>query len=189
MKTLPFSLGLAWASEQQLAKSFAAIARKQSNEFEILQSCTLFAQWSEDHLQKLKVFTKRHGSFPNPDPARVRRSLFHGPRIGGFGLLRDLQDLLLLTHQARTAWTALAQAAREMKEPDMIDTVQECADRTDRQIDWLCTRIKVAAPQALTVPVDLAEESRDLAAKMAIKLLLGALLVAAIGRAIMKRKA
>src|SRR4051794_30533927 len=119
MKTLPFCLGLVRASEQELAKSFGAMALKHSSDFEIHQTCKLFRHWSEGHLENLEVFAARHGALLNPDPARVKRALFHGPRIGGYGLLRDLQDLLLLVHQARTGWTALTQAAKEMKETDL----------------------------------------------------------------------
>src|ERR1043166_3382474 len=102
MKTLPFCLGLVQASEKALAESLAAMALKHSSDFEVHQSCKLFRQWCEGHLKKLKVFAPHcGGAVLNRDPARVRRALFHGPRLGGFGLLRDLQDLLLLAHQAR----------------------------------------------------------------------------------------
>jgi hypothetical protein len=181
-------MGLARGSEQELIKCFSAIARKHSADYEIHQSCKLFAQWCEHHLEKLEAFTKRHGSFVNPDPARVRRSLFHGARTGPYGLLRDLQDLLLLTHQARTAWTDLMQAAKEMKESDMVETAQECAGETDRQIDWLCTQIKVAAPQTLTVPVNLVQGAKDSAMKLAFKLVLGTALVAVIGSVMVKKR-
>src|SRR3954452_10466265 len=180
MKTLPFCLGFVRASEQQLAKSFGAMARKHSADFEIHQTCKLFGQWCDAHLEKLEAFAARHGALINPDPARLKRALFHGPRIGGFGLLRDLQDLLLLTHQARTGWTALVQAAKEMKEADLTESTLQCAAETDRQIDWLCTHIKVAAPQALTVPVDLVAEAAD-SPRLVVKLLLGFALAAGIG--------
>jgi ferredoxin-nitrate reductase len=180
MKTLPFCLGLVQASELELAKSFGAMALKHSSEFEIHQSCKLFRLWCEGHLEKLNAFAERHGAMPNPDPGRVKRALFHGPRIGGYGLLRDLQDLLLLTHQARSGWTALVQAAKEMQEADVAETLLECAGETDRQIDWLCTHIKVAAPQALTVPVDLVAEAAD-SPRLVVKLLLGFALAAGIG--------
>jgi ferredoxin-nitrate reductase len=184
MKTLPFCLGMVRGSEQQLAESFSAMARKHRSDFEVQQSCKLFHQWCGGHLNKLEAFTARHGAVINPDPARVKRALFHGPRIGGFGLLRDLQDLLLLTHQARTGWTALAQAAKEMKEADLAEAALECARETDRQIDWLCTHIKVSAPQALTVPVDLMAEAKDAAPALAMKVLLGVAVAGGIGLAI-----
>jgi ferredoxin-nitrate reductase len=184
MKTLPFCLGLVRSSEQQLAKSFGAMALKHRSDFEVHQSCKLFRQWSERRLEKLDAFAARHGALPNPDPARLKRALFHGPRVGGYGLLRDLQDLLLLVHQARTGWTALTQAAKEMKETDLIEAGLECAGDIDREIDWLCTHIKVAAPQALTVPVDPLAEAKDSAPVLATKLLLGVVLAAGVGLAI-----
>jgi hypothetical protein len=179
MKTLPFCLGLVRASEQELGKSFGAMALKHSSDFDIHQSCKLFRQWCEGHLEKLDPFATRYDAIVNPDPGRVRRALFHGPRIAGYGLLRDLQDLLLLAHQARTGWTALMQAAKEMKEADVTEITLACADETDREIDWLCTQIKVAAPQALTVPV----EATDFA-PLGVKVLLGVALAAGIGLAV-----
>jgi ferredoxin-nitrate reductase len=184
MKTLPFCLGMVRGSEQQLAKGFGAMALKHGSDFEIHQSCKLFQQWCEKHLKNLEPFATRHGTAINPDPARVKRALFHGPRIGGFGLLRDLQDLLLLTHQARTGWTALVQAAKEMKETDLAEAALECAGETDRQIDSLCTHIKITAPQALTVPVDLVAESADSAPFLAFKVLLGVAVIGGIGIAV-----
>jgi hypothetical protein len=183
MKTLPFCLGLARASERELADSFGAMALKHSAEFEIHESCKLFGQWCAGHLAKLDAFAKRHGAIANRDAARVRKALFNGARIGGYGLLRDLQDLLLLTHQARTGWTALAQAAKEMKETDLADCTLECAGETDRQIDWLCTHIKLIAPQALTVPVNLVAEAKG-SAPLAVKLLVGVALGAGLAFAI-----
>lgn len=180
MKTLPFCLGLVQASEQELVKSFAAMAERHSQDFEIKQSCKLFAKWSEAHLQKLGGFAERYGIAANPDPARVRRALFHGLRMGGYGLMRDLQDLLLLVHQTRSAWTALIQALKEMKQAEAAEEAVTCAGETDRQIDWLCTHIKVAAPQALTVPVDLLDETKDFA-KNARNVLVGAALLGAVG--------
>src|SRR4051812_22031157 len=180
MKTLPFCVGMARASEQQLAKSFGAMARKHASEYEIHEGCTLFRQWCESHLEKLDAVSGRHGAVINPDPARVKRALFHGARIGGFGLLRDLQDLLLLAHQSRSGWAALTQAAKEMKETDLTEIILECAGETDRQIDWLCTHIKVSAPQALTVPVDLVAEAKDSAPVLAVKMLVGVALIAGI---------
>ena len=184
MKALPFCLGLVRASEQQLVKSFGAMALKHKSDYEIHQSCKLFRLWSERRIEKLDTFATRHGTLLNPDPARLKRALFHGPRIGGYGLLRDLQDLLLLVHQARTGWTALTQAAKELKEGDLIETTSGCAGEIDREIDWLCTHIKVAAPQALTVPVDLLAEAKDSAPALAAKVLIGVALGAGIGLAI-----
>jgi hypothetical protein len=180
MKTLPFCLGMVQASEQELARSFGAMALKHSSEFEMHQSCRLFHDWCREHLEKLETFATREGAIPNPDPTRVRKALFHGPRIGGYGLVRDLQDLLLLAHQAQSGWTALLQAAKAMPEAGLTQIVLECASQTDRQIEWLCAHLKVAAPQALTVPADLASEAKN-SVSLPLKLLLGLALAAGIG--------
>ena len=160
MKTLPICLGFTRASERELADAFHAMADRHSRDFEIRQGCMTFVQWSEAHLKTLERFTDQHGVTINSDPARVHSSLFHGMRIGGYGLLRDLQDLLLLAHQARTSWTAIAQAAKELKDADMAQVALDCGSENDRQIDWLCTHIKLTAPHALTVPPQLGDEAK-----------------------------
>jgi ferredoxin-nitrate reductase len=184
MKTLPFCLGLARASEHELVECFESTAQRHEQEYEIRQSCKLFSRWCQNHLAKLDELKTRYGGLRNPDPARMKRALFHGPRLGGFGLMRDLQDLLLLVHQARTAWTALMQAAKEMKDTSMVETCSACAGEIDRQIDWLCTHIKVAAPQALTVPVDLLSEAKG-SAMTTRNLVLGGIFVGVAGLLVM----
>jgi hypothetical protein len=51
----------------------------------------------------------------------------------------------------------------------------------ERGGSWLCTHIKVTAPQALTVPVDLAAEAADSVPRLAMKILLGVALAAGTG--------
>jgi hypothetical protein len=53
MKTMPFCLGLVRASEHQLAESFCVMALKHTSDFDIHESCKLFRQWCERHLEKL----------------------------------------------------------------------------------------------------------------------------------------
>jgi hypothetical protein len=60
-----------------------------------------------DHRRGLSGAIGKHGMLSNSDPARLGRALFHGLPVGGFGLLRDLQDILTLVHRARNDWTVL----------------------------------------------------------------------------------
>jgi hypothetical protein len=149
---LPESLALVHASETELAKAFKMIATRHPEEFEIREGCRLLAKWSEAHLVNLKPLRKRYPTPVNSEPARVRLALFRGNRTGGFGLLRDLQDLSLLAHQVRSGWTVILEAGTALAEKDLKYLAESSAVETDRQLDWLCTHVKVTAPQALTVP-------------------------------------
>jgi hypothetical protein len=46
----------------------------------------------------------------------------------------------------------LDQAARGLRDEQMQKLVERIDRQNQRQLDWLLTRIKRAAPQALTVP-------------------------------------
>jgi len=158
MKTLTLCLGLVRASEAELADAFNALANRHHDDFEVREGCKLFARWSRARRHTLDSFIAHYGRMVNSDPGRLHSALFHGVRAGGYGLLRDLQDALLLTHQTRSAWTVVGQAAKEMRDTEMAEAATRYGSEMDREIDWLCTHIKILAPQALTVPPDLGDE-------------------------------
>jgi hypothetical protein len=64
-------------------------------------------------------------------------------------LLRDLQDLYTLASFVELTWTVVGQAAQGLRDADLLEVVQSCDQDTTRQLDWIRTRIKQAAPQAL----------------------------------------
>jgi hypothetical protein len=180
MKALPDYLGLVLASEKELARNLTSMAERHGSDFEIHHGCKLFAQWSQAQVGAVEAFTARYGAAINSDPVRLGRALFDASRKGGYGLLRDLQDLLLLAHQTRAAWTGLGQAAKEIHDAAMAQTALHAGARTDRQVDWLCTHIKNASPQALTVPVDTVEHVKRYPSA-ARQIVMAALLLGAAG--------
>jgi hypothetical protein len=72
-------------------------------------------------------------------------------RRGGLGLLSDLHGLYLLTSHLDMAWMLVGQAAMGARDHELIRAVDACAEETEAQQDWLTTRLKAAAPQALLV--------------------------------------
>jgi hypothetical protein len=50
-----------------------------------------------------------------------------------------------------TTWTVVKQAALALRDEELLDVVGRCESQTKLQGDWLNTRIKQAAPQALLV--------------------------------------
>jgi len=49
------------------------------------------------------------------------------------------------------AWTLVGQAAQGLRDEALAATVATCERDTGRQVAWLRTRMKQAAPQALVV--------------------------------------
>jgi len=144
-------LGLLASSETQLADAFATVAAHHGDEPDVAETCKLLGTWSRDRRQALNPFIVRYGETADDEPERLQMDLFHGPRSGGLGLLHDFHDLDLLATEVRLCWTVLQQAARALHDKSLVALCEEGGHGADRQLAWLCTRIKAAAPQALVV--------------------------------------
>ncbi len=146
-------IGMLHTSEQELAEAFLAVGKEHKEEPDIFSICQLLSDWSARHVRLLQPFTELYSEKKALEPKLLRYGLFHGPRPGGYGLVRDLQDLLLLVAETRSTWVILLQAARGLRDED-FETLCVTADQeARRQMSWLRTRIKQSAAQALTVPV------------------------------------
>jgi hypothetical protein len=145
-------LGGVRAAEQDLADALTMLADRHSADADTRDTARLLARWSRRHVAALAPAIERYGMRELADPARLRAGLFDGPRIGGVGLLRDLNDLLALVGYVRGAWTAVFQAAMELHDRELSALCTAAAQDTDRQLAWVKTRLRLTAPQALTVP-------------------------------------
>ncbi|MBD3147316.1 hypothetical protein [Microbispora bryophytorum] len=70
----------------------------------------------------------------------------------GLALLRDLHGLYLLGAECDLSWSVVAQAARGLRDDDLLGLARHCAPETAIQLLWLRTRMHQAAPQVLVVP-------------------------------------
>ncbi|WP_264777592.1 hypothetical protein [Deinococcus aetherius] len=127
------------------------VAAHHGDEPDIYETCQLLAGWSRKHLEHLGPLVQKYGEQKNPEPANMEKALFHGPRQGSLGLLRDLHDLWLMTNEVQLCWTVLEQAARALRDDELEQVCQECGQETKRQTSFFLTRIKQAAPQSLVV--------------------------------------
>ena len=144
-------LGLLNDAEREIAEAFTTVAQHHISEPDIHQMCSMLASWSRRHGSAIQLALSRFGKTQENSADRVRRAIFQGPRGGALGLLRDLHDLYLLVTEAQLCWTVLLQAAHALRDKDLEATAQQSDGETDGQLAWLETRIKQAAPQALTV--------------------------------------
>jgi anaerobic selenocysteine-containing dehydrogenase len=146
-------LGLVKEVEHEISDAFTSVAEHHSDEPDILEICQQFAHTAMVHEEAVEHFTSIYGEASDHEASRVRNSLFKGPRSGGFGLVRNLHDLFLLTTEAHLGWMILLQAAQALRDKEFIAACTKLGSETDGQRSWLQTRIKQAAPQALLVDV------------------------------------
>ena len=151
MPHLTTYIGLADRSEQTLADSFRAIAEGHAHVADVHHTCQMLAGWCEEQRAALAPVVERYGEADVDEPARLHAAGLAETREGEIGLLRDLQDLYVLASLVQTTWTVIAQGAQGLRDRELLAVAQHAGDQTSRQLAWLTTRIKVAAPQALIV--------------------------------------
>jgi hypothetical protein len=155
MRHLDTYVGLADHSEATLAESFRTIADGHAHVPDIFHICELLATFSDDHRRRLQPVIDRYGEQLSggdvDEPERLHAAGLARPRSGEVGLLRDLQDLHALATFVQTTWTVIHQAAQGLRDRDLATVASGSGAGTARQLAWLETRIKAAAPQALIV--------------------------------------
>jgi hypothetical protein len=151
-------LGIVRNGEEELAQAFLMLADRHEREADVRDNCKMLAQWSRAHIEALRPLIEKYGEDSSADPDRLSSALFHGARVGGVGLLRDLQDLSALATHVRLGWTALLQAGKGLHDKELEGISERCGLESDRQIAWMCTYLKIAAPQALTVSAEKDDE-------------------------------
>lgn len=138
-------------AESNLAGGFRKIAEGHAAESDVYHTSLTLAKQCEAHVEMLTPFCERYGKEETGEPDRLYHELFTDCRSGGLGLLRDLQDLYLMTNACDISWTMIGQAAQGVRDRELLEVVNACEGETAIQIKWLRTRMKQAAPQALIV--------------------------------------
>jgi hypothetical protein len=152
MPHLATYVGLADHSEQALADSLRTVAAGHADVADVHQLCLVLAGMSDAHRDRLAPVAQRYGEQDLADqPERLRAEALPRARTGEVGLLRDLQDLHLLATLVKTSWVVIAQAAQGLRDEELLGVASTSQVETDRQLSWLSTRMKMAAPQALIV--------------------------------------
>ena len=144
-------LGLLHSAQVNLAAAFREVRDAHREESDVFHMCEILARECDSHAEQLGPFARRYGEDAPDEPDRLHSELFRGPREGGLGLLRDLHDLYLMASECDMAWTLVGQAAQGIRDTDLFDVVQRCEGETAGQLQWLKSRMKEAAPQALVV--------------------------------------
>jgi hypothetical protein len=153
---LPIYLGLLQRAEENLIDALIMVADRHDREVEVRENAKLLAAWSRWRLKQLQPFIERYGidKSKNDQAQRLFGALFHGPRVGGTGLLADLQDLQLMATQVDALWSTIWQVGKGAHDRELEMVADEACKSGDRQINWLHTQTRIVAPQAIIVPSD-----------------------------------
>ncbi|MEV4343258.1 hypothetical protein AB0J83_02085 [Actinoplanes sp. NPDC049596] len=147
-------LALAHHGERTLAESFRVVGQGHAQHPDVLFICAALAAMSDEHVRRLAPIVARYGERETGDvdePERLHADGLAGVRSGPLGLLRDLQDLHVLGTLVQTTWTAIHQAAQGLRDTELIEVCESASGEASRQLSWLNTRMKAAAPQVLIV--------------------------------------
>jgi hypothetical protein len=142
-------LGLVDEGEKTLADSYRQVAAGHADDADVHHLCTRLATECDGHREQLAPVVERYGEQREEEPERLHAEGLSGTRTGGVGLLRDLHDLYLLVSYLDIAWTLVGQAAKAVRDEELMAVVTHCEGETSTQLKWLTTRMKEAAPQAL----------------------------------------
>jgi hypothetical protein len=142
-------VGLLHTSLRTLAESFRQVADGHAAEPDVRSTCESLAAALDDQVAALKPVVDRYGEHRESEPERLHAAGLDGTRSGGVGLLRDLQDLYMLASMTDLTWTVVGQAAQGLRDKELLDIVTTGEREVARQLAWLRTRVKQAAPQAL----------------------------------------
>jgi hypothetical protein len=128
--------------ETELTAQLRAAAERQREEHDIYHQCLTFAVTAEKRAVKLEPFATGYGG------QTLWTTVLEG---GSDDLLVELRTLLLRTQEVAITWTMVEQAAKALRDADLLEVATECQSETEMQAKWFTTRIKTSAPQALVV--------------------------------------
>ena len=136
-------------SQQDLAKAFLLVSEKHKAEPDIEETCKLLASWSQTLVEKIKPFVEKYSEEKDNEPDHLLREFFKRNHKGALALLRDLHDVWLMANEANVSAVILRQAAQGLRDKELMSFCDELEKKSERQISWLLTRMKSAAPQVL----------------------------------------
>ena len=148
-------------AESELATQLRSVGERHASEADLYHLGHTLARQCAEHGRRLAPFAERYGAAPidehdGTESPRVvealRRTgakLIGKSEASGLLLLRDLRHLYLAAQNAEIAWVILLQAARAVRDPELIEAATECHEEAEARGKWVRTRIKESCPQVL----------------------------------------
>jgi hypothetical protein len=149
-------------AEERLAESLLEVGERHRSDHDVYHLTRTLSRWAQGHVAALEPFGERYGADVDADDvgreaggplATVREKgaeLLGRRPEGGLLLVRDVRRLHLLAAEASIDWTLLGQGAQAAKDSELLECVSLCHPETLRTLRWTTTKLKEAAPQALT---------------------------------------
>jgi hypothetical protein len=128
--------------ESDLAAELRAAAERHRDDHDVYHQCQTFAIAADKRMRKLEPLAQRYGG-----EAEWKTAVGEG----NSDLLEDLRILYLRAQEGATTWVMAAQAAKAVRDEELLTLASECQSETELHAKWLLTRIKTGAPQALTL--------------------------------------
>ena len=144
-------VNLVYETEVDLARAFQTVANAHGDEVDVYQTCMLLSSWSQTLADDIEPVAKRYKDEDDNEPDRLTQTLLKKTRKGSMALLRDLHDVYLIVSEVEICCTILQQAATGLRDEELVNICTEIKRQTKRQLSWLETRMKAAAPQILIV--------------------------------------
>jgi hypothetical protein len=139
-------------AEAELARELRAVGERHAAEHDLYHLSHTLAKQCAEHIERLSPFAERYGaSSGDGGVAESPKSaeLLGRSESAGLLLLRDLRNLYLTAQAAEIAWAILSQAAKAVRDRELLATVSSCHQEAETCGKWLRTRIKESAPQVL----------------------------------------
>jgi hypothetical protein len=128
--------------ETELAAELRAAAERHRGEHDVYHQCQTFALAADKRVQRLDLLERRYDGSSEWTTAVGE---------GSDDLLRELRTLYLRAQEVAITWTMASQAAKALRDRDLLTLATECQSEPEAQAQWFTTRIKVAAPQAIVL--------------------------------------
>ena len=144
-------IDLVCRTEKDLTTAFKKVATAHGDEVDVFQTCMLLSTWSQALASDLEPFVDKYKKEKDKEPDHLSKMLLKDTRKGDLALLRDLHDVYLIVSEVEVCCVILKQAASGLRDKELIETCEEVERQSKRQLSWLLTRMKSAAPQTLIV--------------------------------------
>ena len=144
-------INLVHKTEVDLVKAFKLVASAHGDEVDVYQTCMLLSSWSQTLADDSEKFVHKYKEEHDEEPDRLTTTLLKKARKGSMALLRDLHDVYLIVTEVDICCTILKQAATGLRDKELLSLCEEIERQSKRQLAWLQTRMKMAAPQILIV--------------------------------------
>ncbi|MFI8203507.1 hypothetical protein [Streptomyces sp. NPDC085937] len=139
------------AHQITVASSCTVVSEGHPGDADVQWTTARFARQCREQADVLASSSAFLGSPSQAAPERMHVAGLTSARSGPAGLLRDLQELYQLVSLSDITWSLVGQAARAVRNRELIRVIDDCSAQTTAQLDWLRLSMKTIAPQTLLV--------------------------------------